>query len=192
MATLCGNRPFGPHSKLHPNLPTTCFLDVIVVPLPIWLYLLTTPLLIALYLRDRKARASRDDCSGAKSRVAKAMAVVYYILIVAMLAMESLEIARLSIAHLGIGLLPFIYVGVLTACAVHAFMTTRLARGASALFWVALAVVMAVKLSALVEEEGRRERVGVAANYPLGDQVTDIGVMIGVEVVLAVLEIAAR
>ena len=193
MVTLCSNRPesFGPNSKLHPNLPTTCFLDVIVVPLPTWLFLLTTPL-IALNFRHRKARSLRDDGSGAKSRVAKAIAVLYYILVFAMLAMESLEIARLSVAHLGIGLLPFTYIGVLTACAIHAFVTTRLAKGASALFWVALAAAMAVKLSTLVKEEGRRERIGVAAKYPLGDQVTDNGVMVGVEVVLAALEIAAR
>lgn len=109
-----------------------------------------------------------------------------------MLAMESLEIARLVVAKLGIGLLPFVWVGVLVACAMHAFLKTRSAMGASVVFWIALAAVMAIKLSTLIKEEGQSERTGVANNYPLGDQVTDVGTMIGVEVVLAVLEIIGR
>ena len=191
MVALCSNRPepFGPKSKLHPSLPTTCFLEVIVVPLPIWLLLLITPLLVALHSRNRKRRALKDDGASARSRIAKAIAVVYYILVFAMLAMETLEITRLSLAHLGIGLLPFVYVGVLTACALHTFVTMRLAKVAGVLFWVALAATMAIKLGALRKEEGVSERVGVTARYPLGDQVTDNGVMIGVEVVLAILEI---
>lgn len=120
------------------------------------------------------------------------MSVVYYFLLVAMLAMESLEIARLSVAHLGIGLLPFVFVGVLVAGIVHAVIPTRFARAVGALFWIALAATMAVKLAALREEEGRYNRYGIAAKYPLGDEVTDVGVMIGVEVVLAVLETITR
>lgn len=194
MIKLCSNRPesFGPHSKLHPNLPTTCFLDVIVVPLPTWLLLLATPLLIWLGLRDNKMVRSKGGGAPTKSRVAKVLSVIYYILIVAILAMESLEIARLAVAHLGIGLLPFVYVGVLIAGGLHAFSKTRFAMGASAVFWVALAAAKVIKLSSLVKEEGQSERVGVTSNYPLGDQVTDIGTMVGVELVLAVLEIVAR
>ena len=50
---------------------------------------------------------------------------------------------------------------------------------------------MAIKVATLTKEEGRYNRLGVTNNYPLGDEVTDNAVMMGVEIVLAVLEIVA-
>lgn len=108
-----------------------------------------------------------------------------------MLAMVSLEIARLDIAELGIGLLPFTYVGVIVAGVGHVLTEKRasIVRGLGVLYWLMLAVAMALKVAALVEEEGTHNRVEVASKYPLGDEVTDLSVMLGVEIVLALLEV---
>ena len=128
-----------------------------------------------------------------------------------MLAMISLEIARLSAAQLGIGLLPFSYVGVLLAVVVHfcsrevqqlvSSSTARVVspfrsrvnwvlRCCSALFWVLLLVVMSVKAAAAkMEENAGFVRNGVQAKYPVDDSFVDNLTMACVEGVLALLEL---
>lgn len=124
--------------------------------------------------------------------------------------MISLEIARLSAAQLGIGLLPFSYVGVLLAAGVH-FMSrtsskevqpisTRVAlsrtkakwilRCCSAMFWVLLLVAMSIKAAAAkMEENAGLVRKGVQANYPVDDSFVDNLTMACVEGVLVLLEL---
>ena len=101
-----------------------------------------------------------------------------------------LEIVRLSLARLGIGLLPFTFVALITAAAV------RFTRGfegrmfgweyVNLAVWIALAVTNGVKV-AEETKEGTGARKG--SKYPVADQVTDVSVMIGVYAGLAVLEI---
>ena len=104
-----------------------------------------------------------------------------------------LELVRLSLAHLGIGLLPFTLVALITAAAIR-FTSGQGGRiyGWRVLnvgLWVALAVTNGVKI---VEEtkEGTGARKG--SKYPVADEITDISVMIGVYAVLAFLEITLR
>ena len=104
-----------------------------------------------------------------------------------------LEIVRLSLAHLGIGLLPFTFVAIILAGVM------RLTRGlqgrvlgwrwANLALWVALAVMDGVKIAEEVKE-GMGARKGT--KYPVVDEVTDVGVMVGVYVVLGVLEIGLK
>jgi hypothetical protein len=105
-----------------------------------------------------------------------------------MLAMFSLELARLSLAKLGVGLLPFTYVGILAAAAVHLVWHRRIMRAASALFWVMLAVAMSIKVAAYAREGGGT-RTGTQHKYPVSDEITDNAVMIGVEGFLALGEV---
>ena len=100
-----------------------------------------------------------------------------------------LEIARLSLAHLGIGLLPFTFVALITAAAVR--FTKGLGGkiyGWSYLnlaLWIALAVTNGVKI-AEETKEGTGARKG--SKYPVADEITDVSVMVVVYAVLAFLE----
>ena len=101
-----------------------------------------------------------------------------------------LEIVRLSLTHLGIGLLPFTLVALITAAAV------RFSKGLEGriygwnylnlAIWIALAVTNGVKI-AEETKEGTGARKG--SKYPVADQITDVSVMIGVYAVLALLEV---
>lgn len=92
--------------------------------------------------------------------------------------------------HLGVGLLPFTFVALITAAAmrftkglkgrVYAWRYLNLA------LWVALAVTNGVKI-AEETKEGTAARKG--SKYPVADEITDVAVMIGVYAVLASLEI---
>ena len=101
-----------------------------------------------------------------------------------------LEIVRLSLTHLGIGLLPFTFVALIAAAAVH--FTDGL-RGRiygwkylNLALWIALAVTNGVKV-AEETKEGTGARKG--SKYPVSDEITDVSVMIGVYAVLALLEV---
>ena len=112
-----------------------------------------------------------------------------------------LEMVRLALAALGIGLLPFTLVGILVAGTVHllsAFGGPKRAGGrrlggrrgwtrwANVGLWMALLAANVVKIVEEVDE-GVGARVGT--KYPVADEVTDVGVMCGVYVALAVLEV---
>ncbi|KXH69555.1 hypothetical protein CSAL01_10435 [Colletotrichum salicis] len=235
---LCEHRPegFGPKSALSSHLPTTCFADVVVVPLATWTYLVVLLIVLPLCLRSLRTSASASTLSshtaeafttGDKVAVStsastsipvtkspsvaiKIASIIYYILIVATLAMVSLEIARLIVAQLGIGLLPFTYVGILAALALHvaAASTTTASRlgglrvysgdarwrwtvkGVNILYWVMLMCVMAIKVASQAEEQNVLGiRTGQQAQYPISDSITDNATMVGVELVLSILEL---
>ncbi|MCJ1231014.1 hypothetical protein MMC12_007689 [Toensbergia leucococca] len=217
---LCTNRPggFGPSSSLYPNLPTSCFLDSILIPLCTWLYLLTI-LLLLLLERPWNQRAvtvtlPEDPKTPAvlerpvypasklrRSRLQHCGFIIYSLLVLAQLLMCILEITRLSLAHLGIGLLPFTLVGIICAGSLHIFRTIassqmnwawkgiRGSRWANLGLWVALLVMDSLKL-AQEAKDGTGARKG--SKYPVADEMTDVGVMIGVYVVLGVLEVVAH
>lgn len=104
-----------------------------------------------------------------------------------------LEIARLSLAELGIGLLPFTFVTLLVAGALR--FTDGLRgkvrgwRWASVGVWVALAVTNGVKI-AEETKEGVGARMGT--KYPESDEIIDVAVMAGVYAALALLEMVVR
>ena len=116
--------------------------------------------------------------------------VLYYLLLLAQILMCTLEIVRLALAHLGIGLLPFTYVTLFAA------FVMRLTRGlggrmrgwrwANIAIFIALAVTNGVKVAEEVKE-GVNTRKGT--KYPESDQIIDVSVMIGVYTVLMILEL---
>ncbi|KAI9797758.1 MAG: hypothetical protein M1835_006930 [Candelina submexicana] len=212
---LCANRPegFGPLSHLYGHILTSCFLDTILIPLCTWLYLTA---IIALTitgarcfphqstnaLRGSRFRGSKTtheaetnefatgDQTFRHTKIHKALSILYYLLLLAQILMCILEIVRLALAHLGIGLLPFTLVAIITAAAV------RFTRGLEGriygwkylnlAIWVALAIINGVKI-AEETKEGTDARKG--SKYPVADQITDVSVMIGVYAVLACLEV---
>lgn len=126
-----------------------------------------------------------------RAKIHKTISILYYLLLLAQVLMCILETVRLSLARLGIGLLPFTFVTLITAAAV------RFTRGfegtifgweyVNLAVWIALAVTNGVKV-AEETKEGTGARRG--SKYPVADQVTDVSVMIGVYVGLAILEIS--
>lgn len=158
------------------------------------LFLVTIFIISALFKSNAWRRSSPgDDISKLPKmhgKVHRAFKVLYGLLILAQALMCTLEIVRLSLALLGIGLLPFTYVGLLIAFALRFSQRFRGPiqkwRWASLFLWVSLAVANVVKLSGELKE-GINSRKGT--KYPMIDQITDIAVMIGVFVVLGVLEV---
>ncbi|PBP27761.1 hypothetical protein BUE80_DR001369, partial [Diplocarpon rosae] len=104
--------------------------------------------------------------------------------------MLTLEIVRLSLLRSGIGLLPFSYAGLLLGVllfgseGVHG--RVRYWQAVNMVLWVGGAAVSAVKVAGLATQEGGR-RVG--SRYPLGDQVVDVAVVVGVYLGIAGLEV---
>lgn len=134
-----------------------------------------------------------DHAHHQHTKTYKATAVLYHLLLLAQLLMCILEIVRLSLAHLGIGLLPFTFVTLVVAAAVR--FTDGLGgrmvgwRYLNVGVWIALAVADGVKVAEEVKE-GVGMRKG--SKYPVSDEITDVSVMIGVYAVLTVLEVSLR
>lgn len=104
------SRSFAASAYLLRAPQTTCFLDTILLPLPTWLFLAFGLPLLLFSSRPLSPPATSH------SRALRAVTWLYYILTVALLAMDVLEIARLALPRAGgIGLLPFGLVGVLGA-----------------------------------------------------------------------------
>ena len=197
----------GPLSHLYSHILTSCFLDTILVPLCTWLYLLVVVVLTALDARCspgiRRAQKTSEDVEvdGLAERgrkrshgiAHKAFSIVYYLLLLPQVLMCVLEITRLSLAHLGIGLLPFTFVSLILASALH---FTRGFRGrvlgwkwANLAVFIALAITNGVKIAEEVKE-GTQQRKG--SKYPESDQIIDVAVMVGVYAALATLETLLR
>ena len=125
-----------------------------------------------------------------RGKAHRALFGLYMLLFLAQILMCVLEIVRLSLARLGIGLLPFTFVTLIVAGALrlsHGF-SQRIHgwRWANLAVWIALAVTNGVKIAEEVKE-GTGKRKG--SRYPESDEITDVSVMVGVYAALAVLEI---
>lgn len=190
----------GPVSHLYSHILTSCFIDTILIPLCTWLYLLSLVkiCMISAIFKSRawKRSSPGDDISKlpkGHGKVYRASKVLYGLLVLAQVLMCTLEIVRLSLALIGIGLLPFTYVGLLVAFALrfsqHLRGPIQNWRWASLFLWVSLAVTNGVKLSGELKE-GINSRKGT--KYPMIDQITDVAVMIGVFVALGVLEVCLK
>lgn len=209
--TLCTNRPegFGPLSHLYSHILTSCFLDTVLVPLCTWLYLSALVVLAVTgtkfstravqqsFFRTSKNTQDVELETGGQTRrhtkIHLVFAILYYLLLLAQTLMCILEIVRLSLAHLDVGLLPFTFVTLITAAVVR--FTKGLGgrlfgwRYANLAVWVALAVTNGVKV-AQETKEGSGARKG--SKYPVADEITDVSVMIGVYSALAMLEVSLR
>jgi len=104
--------------------------------------------------------------------------------------MEVLEIVRLELLkNYGIALIPLVFIGLVLAFALHwtegAGGRIRGWQAINGVLWVGGIVVNSIKVVGLVKEgiDGRK-----GTKYPIVDQVTDIAVMAGVYVILAILE----
>ncbi|KAG4413006.1 hypothetical protein IFR04_013865 [Cadophora malorum] len=193
---LCSNRRegFGPASSISSPIPTSCFVDIILIPLPIWLAIALLPLLFALSLHHRKQNYNPSTAYlravPRRNWAFTLTSAVYYVLIVANGLMLTLEIVRLELIHFGIGLLPFVYAGLIIAMFLYwsegVKGRIRGWQAVNAVVWIGGIVMSAVKVVGL-SKEGIDSRKG--SKYPLSDQVIDVAVMAGVYAVVAILEV---
>jgi hypothetical protein len=104
--------------------------------------------------------------------------------------MTALEVARLILADLGIGLLPFVWPAFLIATFLRFSHggRGRLERYwiASIVLWIFLVVTNVVRLVQM-SQEGVNTRKGTM--YPMSDQVTDVAVEVGLYAVLVFVEV---
>jgi hypothetical protein len=201
-------------SHLYSHMLTSCFLDTILLPLCTWIYFLSLILFLVLSSRDKRTAAShpprrrnpfrshkKSDYSnptaaGQKyslSKTRRFAELIYGFLLAATLGMAIIEHVRLVLAHLGVGLLPFALIALVGAGYIH--YSDGIGGRVRAVAWLnaelffSLAVVNGVKLAGELKE-GFGTRKGT--KYPMSDQVTDVGVMIGLEIILGALEIVLR
>jgi len=118
---------------------------------------------------------------------------LYYLLVLAQILMCVLEITRLSLAHLGIGLLPFTIVSLIIAAAVRLSVGLRGRlmgwRLVNLGLWIVLAATNGIKVAEEARELdglGGKQRKG--SKYMVVDELTDVGVMVGVYIALGILE----
>ncbi|GKT46458.1 uncharacterized protein ColSpa_06639 [Colletotrichum spaethianum] len=195
MQRLCGMRPEGltVHSRFSP-LPSTCFFDTIIIPLPAWIRIVVTFALfhfvVPVIIVDKIKRYAVK-----KEWQRHAQLSAYYFSILVVFLMEILEIARLAQLRYAIGLLPFVFAG----CGLCAVMqATRGAKGrvrnwqpANVIFWIMSIAVTIIKIltiqrSSMRSPEFRR----MNTDYPTTHQVSDLAVIAGFYFLLFVNELA--
>lgn len=107
--------------------------------------------------------------------------------------METIEIARLALADLGVGLVPFVYVGCLVAVLLQVTdgLWGRL-RGwqvSGALFWTLSFCITTVKTVAVGKFGTTGSLARNGSKYPVEDQLTDLIVLVIFYAILAVMQI---
>ncbi|TLD25445.1 hypothetical protein PspLS_06118 [Pyricularia sp. CBS 133598] len=200
MPELCTNRPEGINavSGISRPLPTQCFFDTILMPLPTWL--LITALLLLVIIFPAAEQTGRPRAGNPRQWVRRGTLGVYYFFAIAAVGMQLLEVGRLVAANLGVALLPFATVGTLLVVVVRGLsdQTLPLRRSAamatSVVFWTLGMCMATVKVAALTRFMGDPEEGAVSPQarqssaYPVVDQIIDNAVLVGLYVLLAVLE----
>ncbi|KAI3532885.1 hypothetical protein CABS01_09958 [Colletotrichum abscissum] len=195
MSRLCGMRPEGltVDSRFSP-LPSMCFFDTIIIPLPAWIRLTVTfalfHFIVPVLIVDKIKRYTVK-----KEWQRHAQLSVYFFSILVVFLMEIMEIARLAEIRYAIGLLPFVFAG----CGVCAVMqATRGIKGkirnwqvANIIFWIMSVAVTIIKILTIQRSSMRfPEFRRMGTDYPTTHQVQDLAVIAGFYVLLLINEIA--
>lgn len=163
------------------GLPSQCFFDTVLVPLPTWIFILALP--VVGLIRTRVPSTQVLHANVRRAWIRRATLGLYYFCIFAIVLMESIEIGRLAKADMGVGLLPFVYVACVLAvvtCSTDARAAGWLGweRGwwheATALFCGMSGIISTVKTIAVEALDGAG-RLNTA--YPVSDQYTDLVVL---------------
>jgi hypothetical protein len=164
-----------------PGLPSQCFFDTILAPLPTWVLILALPILGLIRTKVPPTQVLHANVR--RAWVRSGTLGLYYFCIFAVVLMESIEIGRLAKADMGVGLLPFIYV----ACALCVAACAMDGRIAGALGWKrgwwheavalfgGLSGIISTGKTIAVEALDGAARINTA--YPVSDQYTDLVVL---------------
>ncbi|KAI3393037.1 hypothetical protein diail_4813 [Diaporthe ilicicola] len=179
-----------------PGLPSQCFFDTILVPLPTWVFILALP--VVGLIRTRVPATQVLHGTVHRAWVRRATLGLYYFCVFAIVLMESIEIGRLAAADMGVGLLPFVYVACALAvvtCAADAQIAAVLGweRGwwqePTALFCVMSGIISTIKTIAVEALDGARR---LNTPYPVSDQFTDLVVLSVLYFVLLLVVVAMK
>jgi hypothetical protein len=164
-----------------PGVPSQCFFDTILVPLPTWVLILTLP--IVGLIRTKVPPTQVLHANVRRAWVRSGTLGLYYFCIFGIVLMESIEIGRLALADMGVGLLPFVYVAC-ALCVILCAMDVRIAgvlgwqRGwwheAVALFCAISGIISTGKTIAVEALDGAAR---MNTPYPVSDQYTDLVVL---------------
>ncbi|KAF4869811.1 hypothetical protein CGCSCA1_v011105 [Colletotrichum siamense] len=195
MSGLCGIRPEGivAHSKFGP-LPSSCFFDSVVVPLPAWIRIIVTfalfhfvvPVLVVDKIKRYEVKHEWQR---------HAQLSFYYFTILVVFMMEAMEIGRLASINFGVGLLPFVFAG----CGVCAVMQStrgfqrriRNWQPANIIFWIMSIAVTSIKFVTIVKAgQANPQARRAGSDYPTTHQLQDLGVLIACYILLLINEIA--
>ncbi|KAJ7170681.1 hypothetical protein C8R43DRAFT_60089 [Mycena crocata] len=177
---LCGNRfPL-------PGSPSTCTLDTALVPLPSFF------LFLALAAHLVISRRGNDNNNAMKLTPSRWGHIIYLVLVGAQIAITILELVRLALENLGVGLLPVNTVGLLL---VFVLLLRERTSGRTmpvliilAAYWFFLAIFLAIKTARLHRLEQLNPTMTKTSQYPSSDWFLDNAVMLGLYVVFFVYE----
>jgi len=173
---LCEN-PF-----VLPGSPSTCTIDVALVPLPSFLLLFFGALVVIRLPHDHSRPVT----------VPRWVRILYMALVVAAIAMTILELIRDAVDHMGVGLIPVVVVG-LSLVFVRLSYEMKHRRGSRSLsvlvliYWLLNIVFQSIKverLKKLVQLDPGRSK------YPSSDQLLDNAVILGLYVAFVFFEIS--
>jgi len=166
---LCSNR------VALAGAPSTCTLDTVLVPLPSFVFFVA--------LAANAILSASKPCS----KPVKWLHITHLVLLAAQIAMTVLELIRLQLQHLGLGLLPANTVGLIVAFVVlwraRVPGRTRVLLLIFAAYWFLLAVFEAIKVARLHQLERLDPTTSKTSNYPNSDWFLDNAVMLGIYVV---------
>jgi hypothetical protein len=160
---------------------------VILVPLATWIFLL---LVVILYFHSTRRGGKYVYQEPRKRRCGLCRTIIYAIFLFCAFGMTVLEVVRLELAKLGIGLLPFCWAAFLIAGLLYfshglsgRFPTYWIA---NSVLWLLLMAMNGVKIAEELKE-GINTRKGT--KYPMSDEVIDVAVQMGVYLVLLIAEL---
>ncbi|KAJ7126999.1 hypothetical protein C8R44DRAFT_110958 [Mycena epipterygia] len=174
---LCSNRfPL-------PGSPSTCTLDTAIVPLPSFFLLVA---LAANFIISRK------DVASTKIKPVKWLHITYLVLVGAQIAMTILELVRLALEQLGVGLLPINTIGLVCVFIVlwreRATGRTRAILLILAVYWFFLTIFEAIKTTRLHRLEELNPTTTKISQYPSSDWFLDNAVMVALYFIFFCIE----
>ncbi|KAF9043611.1 hypothetical protein BDZ89DRAFT_237785 [Hymenopellis radicata] len=172
---LCSNRyPL-------PGSPTTCLLDTVLVPLPSFLFIIALPIAL-FYQRGRILPRIHSE---------RWMHITYLGLVACNWAMTILELARLALENLGVGLLPMTTIGLMLAFFVLLTERKGLTRVVSmvlASYWFLLSIMFIIKSVRLHLLEKLDPTTRENSKYPNSDWFLDNVVMMALFIIFFIYE----
>jgi len=190
---LCENR----HDI--PGSPSSCVLDTVLVPLPSFVItIVLCYVLFDLHFAAKNGRLERNRLLKEWSGLPSWANITYLVLIAATFAMRILEIVRLILAHLGVGLLPIGLVALVPVFAAVWNCREGTGRGRRRGIFISTAL-LAYWLTSTIFELIKVIRLGSLDSlhlpafakgtmYPSSDWLLDNAVMLGLYIVFAIYE----
>ncbi|KAJ6531786.1 hypothetical protein B0H19DRAFT_1325925, partial [Mycena capillaripes] len=161
-----------------PGSPSTCTLDTAIVPLPSFF------LFIALAANLILSR--RNVATTTRITPVKWVHITYLVLVGAQICMTILELVRLALENLGVGLLPLVTIALLALFVIlyrERSGRTRMTLTILAIYWFFMTIFEAIKTARLHTLEELNPTTTKTSQYPSSDWFLDNAVMVHISLV---------